>query len=375
MVRYGIIGSGAIARVTHLPQLRRDPRVELVWCADVDEKAAHAAAARFGAAHAGADYEALLARYPVDAVSICTPHHLHHPAALAAIRHGAHVCCEKPLARSPAEAAEMTAAAEARGVRTMVAFSYHFSPAARLMKELIDAGDLGEILQIEASYAKNTSLTAAPMSWRYQRALAGSGALGDLGAHLIHLLLWWAGDLKRVAAYARTFVPERALPRGGMAPVDVEDAVAVTGELACGALCQLTASLVCHGHKNALRIVVHGRRGSALYEYTTLRPGHELRVSLGRPRAESRAWAGLTPVGRAVTRLAHAAGRPLWVTLPARARHRVSQMAHFIDAVSHDHPAEPDFRAGLRVQQVMAAVEEAAATGAWVEVESLTAAV
>ena len=134
-VRFGIIGTGGIVRGAHIPQLQGHGEAEIVWCADVNEGAARDAAARAGASAHGTDYVKLLREQPVDAVTIGTPHNAHHPAVLAALDAGVHVCCEKPLAMNVAEAQEMHDRAKVKGVITFVPFSYWFVPAARLLKD------------------------------------------------------------------------------------------------------------------------------------------------------------------------------------------------------------------------------------------------
>jgi predicted dehydrogenase len=363
-VRYGVIGAGHAAQVLHLPHLRRDSRVEVVWCADIQPEVAERTAARFGVPHAGADYERLLDERPVDAVSLCIPHNAHYGAAMAAIRRGVHVCCEKPLGMNLAEAEALSDAAEAAGVRGMVAYSYRFNPNARLLKELIDTGELGRVVQVHGCYAQGFGLSGAPMGWRFQKAAAGSGALADLCSHLLHLALWWVGDLQRVCAHFKTVVGERTRPGGEREPVDVEDVCALMGEFASGAVCQFTASRVLYGHKNDQRVEVSGTHGAAIYEN---RASH-VRVCVGRSVAESAAWELATPPQRLLGRALQRSSRALWVRVAPPSRCHVSQMAHFIDAVLDGRPIETDFREGARIHAVMEAVQRSSASGAWVEV-------
>src|SRR5687767_6925280 len=207
--RFGIIGSGGIARGAHIPQLQSHGKAEVVWCADVHEGTAREAAARAGATGSppfGTDYLRLLREQPVDAVTIGTPHNAHHAAVMAALDAGVHVCCEKPLAMNVGEAQEMHDRAKEKGVITFVPFSYWFVPAVRLLKELIDQGELGEIRHVTGYYGQG--LDRVPLVWRYQKEIAGRGALGDLGSHLISLTSLWAGPVKPLTAQMKTVIGE-----------------------------------------------------------------------------------------------------------------------------------------------------------------------
>jgi predicted dehydrogenase len=345
-VRFGIIGSGGIARGAHIPQLESHGKADVVWCADVSEDAARGAAARAGAATYGTDYVKLLREHPVDAVTIGTPHNAHYAAVMATLEAGVHVCCEKPLAFNLAEAEQMAETARARGVITFVPFSYWFVPAARLLKELIDAGELGDIRHVTGYYGQG--LDRWPLVWRYQKAIAGSGALGDLCSHIISLTYLWAGPISRLTAQMKTFIPERPLPGkpDETGEVDVDDDVQLIGELAGGGLVNLSASRTYTGRANYQRIEVSGTQGAAVYDNS--RPD-ELSVCLGRAWHERNAWATM-PVGR---------------------QHRLTQMHQFVDGIlGGKAPADvrPNFEVGLAVQRVMDAVERSATSGHWTDV-------
>ena len=348
-VRVGVIGTGGIVRAVHLPQLQSHGKVDLAWCADVNEAAAKDAAGRFGVPVTGTDYRQLLREHPVDAVTIGTPHNSHFDAVMAALEAGVHVCCEKPLAFNLREAEEMAGEARRRGVITFVPFSYWFVPAARLLKELIDAGELGELLHVTGYYAQGNALGKAPLVWRFQKAIAGSGALGDLGSHLFSLTYLWAGPIKRLTAQMKTFVHERPLPGkpDEMGTVDVDDDMQLIGELASGGLVNLSASRSYSGRSNYQRVEVSGREGGAVYDNS--KPD-ELAVCLGR------AW-----------RSRHA-----WGTLPVGRQHRVTQMHAFVDGILQGKAPEevrPNFEVGLAVQRVMDAAERSAESGQWVDLE------
>ena len=187
------------------------------------------------------DWRALLERDDVQLIDVCTPGDSHAEISIAALDAGKHVLCEKPLANTVAEAEAMAAAAaraQARGVRSMVGFNYRRVPALALARELIAAGRVGEIRHVRASYLQDWLADPAfPLTWRLQREHAGSGALGDLGAHVVDLAQYLTGQLiSGVSGVTATFVPERPVPggEGRTGPVTVDDAVAFTARLESG---------------------------------------------------------------------------------------------------------------------------------------------
>ena len=207
----GIIGTGfmgechalAFTAVAPLFQPGLRPRLEVV--ADVNAPAAERARDRFGFARATADWRELVADPRVELVSITSPNILHKEMALAAIAAGKHVYCEKPLALTAADARELTLAAEAQGVRTLVGYNYLCSPAIRHIKKLLDDGELGTahlpaLRCFEEDYMADP---AVPFSWRCERARAGSGALGDMGSHAISLARFLGGADRRGAGRHR----------------------------------------------------------------------------------------------------------------------------------------------------------------------------
>lgn len=346
-VRIGTIGSGGIVQAVHIPQLKSHGKADIAWCADADEATAARAARQAGAPVWGTDYRTLLRDHPVDAVTIGTPHVAHLDAVMASLEADVHVCCEKPLAMDLAEAEAMAGEARRRGVITFVPFSYWFVPAARLLKDLVDEGAFGRLTHVNGYYGQGNAFGDEPMRWRFQRAIAGSGALGDLGSHLISLTYFWGGRIARLTAQMKTFVPDRRVEgTDDRAPVDVDDDVQLIGELEGGALVNLSASRTYSGRGNFQRVEVSGFEGGAVYDNTHR---SRLEVSLGKP------W----------TR------RNQWATMDAQPRHHLTQMHVFVDAILHGRaPAEvlPNFEVGLEVQRVMDAVERSAATGQWVDV-------
>ena len=241
-----------------------------------DKAAAQAVADRFGWAAAETDWRALIDRDDVDLIDISAPGDLHAPIAIAALEAGKHVLCEKPLANTLAEAEAMKAAADAAypgGARAMVGFNYRRVPALALARRLVDEGRIGPLRHFRAVYLQDWLADAdAPMTWRMRAERAGSGALGDLGAHIVDLARYLTGDeLAGVCALSETFVRERPLADGpGSDTVTVDDAVVFTGRLASGALASFEVTRYATGRKNGLRVELNGSAGSLAFDLERL---------------------------------------------------------------------------------------------------------
>lgn len=234
------------------------------------------------------DWRDLINRDDIDVVDICTPGDSHAEIALAALAAGKHVLCEKPLANSVEEARAMTAAADvarAAGVRSMCGFNYRRVPAVTMMRQLVADGRLGVIRHVRATYLQDWIVDPQfPLVWRLQKDRAGSGALGDIGAHIIDLTQFVTGQrISGVSAVTETFVKERPLPAessglaasvdGHTAPtgtVTVDDAAVFVARLDGGALATYEASRFATGRKNALRVEINGSLGSVVFDLERL---------------------------------------------------------------------------------------------------------
>ncbi len=257
----------------------------MVALAGRNQTAVTAAAAKLGWASTETDWRRLLSRADVDLVDVCTPGDSHAEIAIAALEAGKHVLCEKPLANTVAEAAEMVAAAERaqqHGVRSMVGFNYRRVPALALARALVAEGRLGEIRHVRAQYLQDWIVDPAfPLVWRLQKDRAGSGALGDIGAHIVDLAQFVSGQLiTGVSGLMETFVKERPLPEAsaGLTAtgtdatgiVTVDDAALFTGRFSGGALGSFEATRFATGRKNALRLEVNGSAGSLAFDFESM---------------------------------------------------------------------------------------------------------
>ncbi|WP_432030750.1 Gfo/Idh/MocA family protein [Streptomyces sp. 1222.5] len=371
MVGYAFMGAAhsqgwrTAGRVFDLP---RQP-VLAVLCGR-DGVAARTAADRHGWAAVETDWRALIARDDVDLVDICTPGDSHAEIALAALAAGKHVLCEKPLANSAAEAETMTRAAEeayGRGQLAMVGFNYRRVPATALARRMVADGRLGTLRHVRVTYLQDWLVDPAfPLTWRLRKEHAGSGSLGDLGAHIVDLAQYLAGErLAGVSALTETFVRERPLPGGagsgltampaaGTGTVTVDDAALFTGRFASGALASFEATRYATGRKNALRIELNGERGSLSFDLERL---NELWFH---DATEPGAEAGFRRI--LVTEPDHPYMAAWWPPGHGLGYEHtfVHQARDLVHAIDEGRRPDPSFADGLQVQRVLAAVEESA---------------
>ena len=331
-----------------------------------DPSAVKEAADRYGWAESATDWRSIIEHDDIDIVDICTPGHLHHDIALAALEAGKHVLVEKPLANSLAEAEAMVAAADAaerRGVLSMVGFNYRRVPALALARELIAAGRIGDVRQVRAAYLQDWLADAsAPMTWRLRRETAGSGALGDLGSHVVDQVQTLLGSpVTSASGNLHTFVTSRE-GEAGPEPVTVDDAAWATLGTASGAVASVEASRMATGRKNGLTVEVYGTAGSLSFDLERL---NELCVQdeLGGPLAGQRRVL--------VTEESHPYLSAWWPPghILGWDHTFTSQAADFLTAIATGTPPSPSFADGLAVQRVLAAIEQSAAgSGARVDV-------
>jgi predicted dehydrogenase len=386
MVGYAFMGAAhsqawrTVNRAFDLPL-----RVRMAAICGRDAANVAAAADRLGWDEHTTDWRELIARDDIDVIDVCTPGDSHAEITLTALAAGKHVMCEKPLANTVDEAQAMVRAAqEARrfGARTLCGFNYRRVPAAELMRRLVAAGRLGVIRHVRAAYLQDWIVDPQfPLVWRLQQDRAGSGALGDIGAHIIDLTQYVTGQrITGVSALTETFIRERPLPAtggaaGGLAAVadgdggrrlgrvTVDDAALFTARLDGGAIATYEASRFATGRKNALRIELNGSLGSLAFDlerlnelefYDATRPGPEQgfsRILVTEP--EHPYVAAWWPPG-------HILGYEHSFT---------HQMRDFVQAIADGADPHPSFEDALQVQQVLEAVLHSAGNGSsWTSV-------
>lgn len=343
-----------------------------------DRVRTEAAAGRLGWAEAVTDWRTVLDRDDVQVVDICTPGDTHAEIAVAALDAGKHVLCEKPLANTVAEAevmAEAAARAAANGVRSAVGFTYRRVPALSLARDLVAQGRLGRVHHVRAQYLQDWIVDpSAPLSWRLQKERAGSGALGDIGAHIVDAAQFILGDtIREVSGTLETFVSERPLAAehaglsgtaasAGTGPVTVDDAALFLARFAGGALGSFEATRFANGRKNAIRIEINGSAGSLAFDFEDMNVLHYY------DGTDDAAVAGFRRI--VVTEPQHPYVDAWWPAGHGLGYEHAftHQAVDFVRAVAAGTDPTPSFADGLQLQRVLAAVEASAASRTWRDV-------
>jgi predicted dehydrogenase len=341
-----------------------------------DAAAVDAAASQMGWASTETDRKEMISRDDVQLVDVCTPGDTHAEIAIAALEAGNHVLCEKPLANTVAEAEAMTAAAEAatrRGVHSMVGFNYRRVPALALARRLVAEGRVGTVRHVRAQYLQDWIVDPAfPLVWRLRKDRAGSGALGDIGAHIVDLAQYVVGAaVTGVSGLTETFVRERPVPEastglsasgtgGPLGEVTVDDAALFLARFDGGALGSFEATRFATGRKNAMRLEVNGSDGSIAFDFESM---NELSFYDG---TEDPSVAGFRRI--LVTEPTHPYADAWWP--PGHGLGYEHTFTHevvdLVRAIGAGENPTPSFADGLQVQRVLAAVERsAAADGCW----------
>ena len=355
---------------------------ELTAVAGRNKEAVSAAAERLGFVSMETDWRALVERDDIDVVDICTPGDSHAVIAVAALQAGKHVLCEKPLANTVDEAEQMAAVARAeaeRGVWAMCGFTYRRTPALALARRLVEAGRIGTVRQVRAQYLQDWLHDPdAPMTWRLDKAKSGSGALGDLGAHLVDTTQWLTGQaITGVSAIVQTFVTSRPLSgersglgghgeTGANAPrgeVTVDDAALFTARFADGAIATFEATRFALGRKNALRVEINGTAGSIAFDFEE---NNVLQFFDGTEPVEEQGFRRIL-----VTEPEHPYVSAWWPPGHGLGYEHgfTHQVVDLVSAIAENRQPAPSFEDGLMVQRVLGAVEDSAAhDSGWTEI-------
>lgn len=350
MVRVALIGTGAIAVANHIPGLRLCRNTEVTALCDSSPVALDAAAAATGVTRLYRDAFELLKDAPVDAVIIATPNRVHKDIAIAAAASGRHVMCEKPLALSVADAGAMLAAAEQAGVRHMTAFTYRYVPAMRYMKHLVSTGAVGRPWHFRAQRFQDWGRRA--LGWRQQRQEAGTGEIGDMLSHRLDFAHHLVGPMARVLARTGQIWPTRLDPEGREHVSDTEDWVGCLAEFRNGVTGVLESVKTATGYAGGVTsrdyCEVNGSDGAVVYELS--HPLRVLRARQGEPYEPVDVPAAFRKVP----------GSPRDPDADPWQAFRYDQSFEFIEAIHAQRPCDPSFHDGLRVQEVMAAIETSA---------------
>jgi predicted dehydrogenase len=371
----GLIGYNFMGRA-HSNAWRQAPRffnlpaeLRLKTICGRNAAAVRQAGAQLGWENASTEWQSVVADPEIDVIDICTPNDSHAPIAIAAAEAGKAILCEKPLARDVAEAEQMLAAAKKARVVNMLCYNYRRVPAISLAKQMIERGAIGDrIYHFRARYAQDWIADPAfPLVWRLQAQIAGSGANGDINAHVIDLARYLVGEFREVCATMRIFVNRRPLEskRPGRKSatkgrVKVDDALAVVGHFRSGALATLEATRFAHGRKNQLTFEINGSKGSLAFDLEDM---NRLRFYDAAERESERGFRDII-----VTEPSHPYVGNWWPPghIIGYEHTFVHTIVDFVNAVIARKSAAPDFAAGLKTQRVLDAVQRSATTRQWI---------
>ncbi|MES5100618.1 Gfo/Idh/MocA family oxidoreductase [Agrobacterium sp. BA1120] len=377
----GLIGSGFMGQAhsdayRRAGMLYRDlPAVpRLCLLADATDELAADAAARFGFERSTGDWRKLVEDPEIDVVDITSPNSMHHEMAMAAIAAGKHVYCEKPLSVTLEEAEEMAAAARSKGVKTMVAFNNIKTPAAMLAKQLIDKGDIGTPMRFRGWFDQGFfSDPELPFSWRCTRKDAGSGALGDLGSHVISVAQYLMGDFESVIAQTQTFFPTRPVPQGGSgygakagseaprAVVENEDQIQTLVRFANGAGGTIEASRVAAGKVFGIYWEVSGTEGTILMDGERF---NELKISRFNDPKPDRGFKTIY-AGSQVSQFSAFFGFDFAGGGLGYFDVKVIEVRDLIEGIVNDDDCFPNFEFGLANERIIDAMELSLETKTW----------
>ena len=348
MVRIGIIGCGGIARGKHIPELLKVTDAKITALCDIDEKALALAASKayVDEAHRFTDWHELIASPDVDAVEICTPNYLHLPMALAAIAADKAVEIEKPLGLPEDDMNTLAEALAKHPVPNMTCFSYRFFPAVRYAKWILDKHLIGDVIDVHAEYLKSSAFwEGRKLDWRFEKQYAGSGVLGDLGAHLVDAMQLLASPVTSISANVATVVKQREKTDGsGLGAVTTDDYCAFLATLENGANATFRITRCAIGHANTIRFDILGTEGVVSFD---LNHPDRLNVCIGEVDKRSD---GLHTV-----------------TVPAG--FQVTQEQTFVDTIlGKAVPFVPTVADGIRTQKVLNAAYLSASERRFVDV-------
>ncbi|MBN1563736.1 MAG: Gfo/Idh/MocA family oxidoreductase [Anaerolineae bacterium] len=369
MLGYAFMGKAHSNAFKKIPYMMYPPVAipRLVAVCGRNEDAVAEAARRYGYEGYYTDWRKMLENDAIQVFDNGGPNDAHAAPSIAAAEAGKHVFCEKPMARTAEEAKPMLDAVEKAGVKHMVAFNYRFVPAIVQARRLIESGKLGKIYHWRAVYLQEWGMDPAmPTSWRFQKDVAGSGALGDLGAHIIDLARFLVGEPTKIMGLTQNWIPERPDGTGNMIKSDVDDGFVALMEFEGGALGTLESSRFCAGRKNHNRFEINGENGTIEFNLERL---NELNVF----------WKGEEPV---LTQgfhnvLVSEPDHPYWSNwwpqghMIGWEHSFVHEFNHFFDAIVNDKPVDPygaTFVDGYRNAVICDAIVQSNQTGQAVDI-------
>jgi predicted dehydrogenase len=373
----GVIGYGGVARV-HGLAYRAIPfhyglpagTVNIIGIADVNAKAAETAAGELESKLWTTDYRELLRRNDVDVVDICVPNVKHEEIIVESAAAGKHIFCEKPLAMNVEQGKRILAAVEKAGVKHQLNFNFRFYPAISRARQLIDTGFLGRVFSFRGCFYRSSYINPdKPLSWRLSKEIAGSGALFDLGSHILDLIYYLLGDFGSVQATLDTLIKERPVAPGSKekGPVEVDDIVLMQVRMADNTLGSVEISRMGTGATNDMRIEIFGEKGALRFssEDPSWLEVFDVRDS-DQPTGGMSGFRKLQTVGRFEGQKA-----PDWSMAPGFVTTFVESQYRFLKAVSDDTQPVLTFKDGLHIQEVMQAAMLSSDEKRWVAIAEM----
>uniref|UniRef100_UPI00404747FA Gfo/Idh/MocA family protein n=1 Tax=Algoriphagus sp. TaxID=1872435 RepID=UPI00404747FA len=372
LIRVGLIGTGLMGRI-HTNGYKRladffpeyEYRPVLQACCSRREANAKAFMERWDYASYETDWRKLLAREDIDAVDICTPNDMHAEIAIAAAKAGKMILCEKPLARTVAEAKGMLEAVEKAGVKNTVWYNYRRVPAVTLAKNIVASGKLGKIFHYRANFLQDWTINpdlpqGGDGTWRLDVESAGSGVTGDLLAHCIDTAMWINGGIKDVSAMTETFVKERVhSDTGKKQAVGIDDACIFHCHFDNGSLGLFEATRYARGHKALYTLEINGEHASIRWDLHDLT---RLEYFDHSDEGKVRGWRSIH-----VTDGDHPYMHRWWIpgTSIGYEHSFIHQVADFFHSLETGDACHPTFRDAFETQKVCEAVLDSARDRAW----------
>jgi len=322
---------------------------------------------QYGWDHTATDWREVVANPDIDVIDINTPNDSHAEIAIAAAKAGKHILCEKPLAMDVKQCRQMLQAVKKAKVVHMICHNYRRIPAIAQAKKMIDEGALGQVRHYHARYAQSWLVDPkAPRLWRMQKQYAGSGAHGDINAHIIDLGRYLVGEFDEVSGQMHTFIKQRPLPDNPkkLGRVSVDDAAQCIGRFKNGALANLEATRYATGRKNRIHIEINGADGSLEFNLEDLNRLKYFDNTIPEDRQ------GFADIIVTQQKGVHPYVGQWWPPghIIGYEHTFVHTIADFVNAVAKGKSVQPTFEDGLKNQQVLEAVEKSAETRRWVKV-------
>ncbi len=342
------------------------PRVEMKVLVGRNANETEEAARRYGWQEASTDWKAVMRRKDIDLVDISTSGDQHYPMVVEAARAKKHMVCEKPLGNTLREAKRMAAAANKAGVRHFLMHNYRRLPAVTLAKKIIDDGRLGKLYHFRARYLQDWAMSPQlQMLWRFDKKLAGSGALGDLGSHVVDLAQYLCDEITEVSATMETFIHERPRAAGARKKdkVTVDDAVVMCARFANGAIGTLEGTRFAYGRKNHNAFEINGSKGSLVFDLENL---NNMRFCSADDAPDVQGFHEII----AVSKGKHPYADHWWADghILGYEHSFTHSVNDFLMAIESGGEIHPNFDDGLKNQEVLDAVERASHSKRWVKV-------